>query len=52
MQPIGRRERDLDHERERHHNMTDDQDDEIGGRIICAMMMEGFATDAAAIRHL
>src|SRR5215470_9743881 len=52
MQPIRRRIRDLDHEHERHYHMADDQDDEIGGRVVGAVVMKGFATGRATIRDL
>src|SRR5258708_10267552 len=52
MQPVGRHVRDLDHERERHHDVPDNQDDEISGCVVGAVVVKGFATDRAMIRHL
>ena len=42
----------FDEEHERTNNMGDDENGEIGRRIVCAMMVQFFAAIRAAIAHL
>ena len=49
MHPIGRGEGDFDRERQRHHDVADDEDDEIGRRVVGAVMMQILAAGRALI---
>ena len=52
MHPIGRREGNLDREHERHHDVTDNENDEIGRSVVGALMMERLSAGRAMIGHL
>src|SRR5438270_13523263 len=52
MQPVRERVSGLDGQRERHHQVTDDQNDEIGGRVIGAVMMQVLVTGRTRVRYL
>src|SRR6476620_4152654 len=52
MHPVGRAEQDLDFERQRDHDMTDDENHEIGWSVIGPMMAHLRAAGVALIRHL
>src|SRR5690242_18025445 len=52
MHPIGQRVFGLDRESKRHHQVANDQDHEISGRVIGTMMMQVLMTDRTRIRYL
>jgi hypothetical protein len=52
MHPIGRRIFDLNQQRQRHHDVTDDQDHEIGRGIVGALMKIRLVTHGAFIDDL
>src|SRR3984957_8532281 len=52
MHPIGRREGHFDGERERHHDVAGDEDDEIGRRIVGALVEVLLAAHLATVDDL
>ena len=52
MHPVGRLVDHLDIEDQRHHQMADDHDHQIGGEIVRAMMMQLLAAGVAAVGDL
>src|SRR6188472_740668 len=52
MHPIGRLVEHLDIENERHHQVADDHDHQIGREVVRAVMVQLLAAHVATIRYL